>query len=231
MNRETNRATKMSNAVKVTIAVAIIAVAAASTSIYYSYYKPLAGEQSQNSGGQNTLADDANAIRRGPPPVPLIDSHGPAFPFGQAMVATGFKSASLPSQVPNGLNLDSVRVKASGNVETSFITAFYTPDGVKAADSNTFEDVMRGGGIAVIYAHEPTSPTYDQAKWMKEFVADAPDVRRIETVNGHPAIAVTGNPDKGLTYQVYIYEGDLQINLVSLKYTDTDLLKIAGSIA
>jgi hypothetical protein len=232
LENDTNRAPKSKGipTTKIILTIVVIAVVAASTALYYNYYS-LLGSTSSQDAATDTTASNPNTIRRGPAPKPLIDSHGPAFQLNQAKTLTGFELASLPSELPAGLDLSSVRVRTSTDVEANLMTAFYTPPGVKADNTDTFESVMAGGGIAIIYAHEPTSPAYDQEKWIAAFVEDAPDVRRLETINGNPTIAVTGNPDKGLTYQVFLYKANMQINLVSLKFTDTELLKIASSIA
>lgn len=232
-SKKTNRISKANANVKIIIIIVTVIAAAAATSTsiyYYGYFLPVTNEPQQDSAEQTDVGSNPNAVRRQPPPMPLIDSHGPAVSSDEAKTLTRFESSSLPSQMPDGLQLDAVRVRTSHDLQENLMTAFYTPVGVKAGDRDTFESVMEGGGIAIIWSHEPTSSSYDQASWIEAFVTDAPDVRRTETINDYPAIAVTGNPDKGLTYQVFLYKGDMQINLVSLKFTDTELLKIASSI-
>jgi hypothetical protein len=212
------------------------AIIAATVTAAAAYWSPLSAPLSQDAAQTNAAtADDAPYSKaRLPPPVPLVNTQGnQVSSFAQAKNQTGFAMApALPATaVPAGLDLASIRIRTSvEDPQSNIISVFYTPSGVTASDSDTFQGVMAKGGLAIIYSHEPSSPTYDRAKWMEAFVNEAPNARHIENINGSPAIVVEGNPPQGLTHQVFIYSGELQINLVSMTYTSADLVKIAQSI-
>ncbi|HVX02264.1 MAG TPA: hypothetical protein VHA09_03855 [Nitrososphaera sp.] len=213
------------------------AIIAATVTAAVGYWSPLSALRSQDAT-QPSVAASADDVpyskARLPPPMPLVNTQGiQVSSFAQAKNQTGFATApALPAtKVPTGLDLASIRIRTSAaDPQSNIISVFYTPRGVTAADNDTFQGVMAKGGLAIIYSHEPSSQTYDRAKWMEAFVNEAPNARHIENINGSPAIVVEGNPPQGLTHQVFIYSGDLQINLVSMTYTSVDLVKIAQSI-
>jgi hypothetical protein len=109
-------------------------------------------------------SNDVN-LQKGPPPMPL-SGWGPRFQsFDQAKATAGLTAASLPTQVPKEITFDSVRVLSSPGEPTKIITAFYTPQGVSADDSATFQNIISKGGIAIVYTKESVSPDFDRAKW------------------------------------------------------------------
>lgn len=209
------------------IAISAVAILAASLGTYFAATSYLPSQDPDVVQDDTTLPINTPNLRKGPPPMSL-EAWGTKYSsFEQARASSEMASASLPSAVPSDLHLDSVRVQ--GDESTKFMTAFYLSQGDSTDDSSTFQDVMSRGGIVVVYSIESYSP-FDREKWMEAFVSEAPEVRRIETVNGTPAVVNTGNPEEGITYQVLFWDGDLKINLVSIKYTDQDLIRIAETI-
>lgn len=215
------------------IATSAIAILAVSLVAYFSAVSSLGTQglaDSQSSASQQTADNNNSAnLRKGPPPMPLTAWGARIESFELAKVSVGIDSASLPSEIPSKLRLDSARIQTDGS--TKLMTVFYTPEGVIANDTSTFQGIMSNGGLAIVYSIESLSPEFDREAWIKAFVSEEPNVRRIETINGMQAIINTGNPDQGITYQVLFWKGDMQINLVSLKYTDTELMEIAKTIA
>lgn len=178
----------------------------------------------QQSAGD--VVSDEN-LRKGRPPMKL-ESWGPKYQsFEEAKSASGLANAFAPSYIPSELNLDSVRVQ-SGN-GANFMTAFYASKNDTTKDSDSFQDFMKNGGIAIVYMYDPPSETFDRDEWIERYVSEAPDGRHIETINGKPAIVSEGFPDQEITYQVVFYSDDVLVDLISLKYTDTELVKVAES--
>lgn len=226
--QEKNKKINTKRSIAIATAIASILVVSA---VYMSgawLSKPIPSDD----GAANVDENAPYSKARMPPPMRLVDSHGSdVATLDRAKTETGFSQApSLPTDIPAGLQVGSLRVRTSDNIQENLITVFYVPGEVTASDNDSFESVMTNGGIAIIYSHEPTSKDYDRATWMKLFVDEAPDVRGIRDINGNPAIVVQGNPPLGLTHQVYIYSGDMQVNLVSMKYAPEELAKIAQSI-
>lgn len=217
------------------IAVSVMAVLAVSVAAYLLSVSSLgtqgaADTESSSSVSQKTTdKNDSANLRKGPPPMPLTAWGDRTESFDQAKASVGINTASLPSKIPAELKLDSARVKTDRSAK--LMTVFYTPQGIAASDAQTFQDIMSGGGLAIVYSIESLSPEFNRQDWIKAFVGEEPDIRRIETINGVQAVVNTGNPDQGITYQVLFWKGDLQINLVSLKYTDVELMEIAKSIS
>jgi hypothetical protein len=205
-----------------------LAVVLVAAMAYYSFASPFGMQVDK----QQTIPTDHNIIlQRGPPPRQL-DAWGPQVSsMNIAKSMTGYASASLPSYVPAQLKLESVRAKISTQTGDKFLTAIYTPQGITARDNDTFESVMDGSGMLIVYTQINQSPTFNLTKWMQSFVSEAPNVRHLETINGHPAIVTLGNPQIDATNQVLIYIDNLQINLVSKNYDIAELVKAAQSIS
>ncbi|HXG08075.1 MAG TPA: hypothetical protein VNI77_12205, partial [Nitrososphaera sp.] len=201
------------------VGIAVAAVLAASLTAYMQS-SMLAIHEDDSSSLYNPSNNDAN-LQKGPPPMPL-SGWGPKLQsFDEAKESSGLATISLPTRVPSEVAFDSARVLSSPGDSTSIVTVFYTPKGVTADDTTTFQDIMSNGGIAIVYAKESVSPEFDRDKWMEDFVNEAPEVRRIVDINNTPAVVNMGNMDQEITAQVLFYKGGVQINLVSLKYTDT----------
>lgn len=216
------------------ISASVIAVLAVSFVAYFSTGSYLGTQgigDSKSSAPTSQQATDSNNsanLRKGPPPMTLTAWGTRIESFEQAKASMGVDSASLPSEIPLELRLDSARVQTAGS--TKLMTVFYTPEGSTASDTETFEGIMSRGGLVIVYSVESLSQEFDRDDWIKAFVSEEPNVRRIETINGMQALVNTGNPDQGITYQVLFWKGDLQINLVSLKYTETELMEIAKTM-
>lgn len=168
-----------------------------------------------------------NQIKKAPPPRPWSMWGTKVASFDQAKMDIGIQ-ASLPTAVSSELHLESIRIKASS--ESRYMFAIYTPQGITAESTDTFEDTMNNGGILVVYAKEKRSPDFNAAEWMKRFANEFPDVRRVDTINGQTAVIYTGKPDQGITSGVLFWKNDVQINIVSLKHDDLMLKRIAESI-
>lgn len=171
--------------------------------------------------------DQTNYAIRGPGKSPLIE-YGSNVSVDAARSVTGFSKVSFPTDTINGLNLESVRVR--DYPPSYLVTGFYTPNGIKATDTDSFEDILESGGIVVLYNEEPNSPDYDPQKWRDGFVNQASDVRKLDAINGYPAIIVSGNPAKGINSEVYVYVDNLQIGIISAKHNVNQLILIADTI-
>lgn len=177
-----------------------------------------------DTADDHIVQDSEQLAMRGPGPSPL-SMYGNDLPPKQAINMTGFDIAKLPSKIEPNLTLESVRVR---DYSPSYLmTAFYVPPENTATDTDTFEDIIANGGIIIIYSEEPTSPSYDPQKWREGFVNAASDVRKLSTINGHPAILVTGNQEQKINSQVLVYVDNLQIDIVSLQHNTQELMNIA----
>jgi hypothetical protein len=198
--------------------------AAASTST-----KPANSLQQQDMQEKNQ-----EPIRRGPGPVELSAWGKETSSFEVAKTATGISGiASLPSSVPDGLKIASIRTNVSPIA--NFLGVFYTPAGVTANDNDTLERIMSAGGMLVIYSQEKVGPEYNQTKWIDSLISEGYGVRHLSTINGQSAILVDSDQADQIPSEVIlIYNEDDSLktmtDLVSLKYSSSQLAKTAESI-
>ena len=157
----------------------------------------------------------------------LLD-YGNEISADAAKSVTGFAKASIPSEVVENLTLKSIRVR--DYAESYMMTAFYVPSFTVLKDLDTIESVMNNKGIIVIFTEEKQSSSYDPQKWREDFAKAEPQVRKSDTINGYPAIVITGNPDKGIKSEILVYKDNLQIDIVSVKHNIDELVGIAQLI-
>jgi len=219
MNNISHSNMKM-RSVSIISAIVVLAIASSILAI-----QPFQTDQQQNTSPQGNPLD---TIRRGIGELYLAD-YGIEYSAESAKSVTGFTKASLPNSIADNLNLSSIRVRDYG--ESHLITGFYAPnDSIQFTDTNTFQQVMDMGAILVIYSEEPKSSSYDPQKWREGFVNAAPDTRKLDTINGYPAIIITGNPDKEMKSEIFVYVDNLQIDIVSMKHHSDELKRIAQVI-
>jgi hypothetical protein len=120
--------------------------------------------------------------------------------------------------LPN-TNLQSVRVRDGPG---GLVTAIYAPSGITAADSDTFEKVMNGGGVFIIYSSQP-SPKFNITSSMETMTKEIPDAH-LDTINGHQALV--------LSDEIYINLGNNNmVDIVSWTHNSNELRTIAESIS
>lgn len=179
---------------------------------------------------QSTLEQDTKQ----PFPRELIMWGKETASFAQAKIDSGITQMTLPSYVPANLKPESVRVITSPISNST--TVIYTPLGVTATDNDTFEKVMSDGGMFVVYTKEKVGSTYDQGKWVEQFVNEAPTVKYLLTINGHTVVSVKGAPEKDIPSEIWILYDQpakdtvIQTMLVSLVQSNAELEKIAKSL-
>ncbi|HVX02033.1 MAG TPA: hypothetical protein VHA09_02665 [Nitrososphaera sp.] len=195
----------------------------------------------QGTNSQAIISDGSQQEQfRLPPPRELSMWGTEISSFEQAKTATGIPStfASLPGTVPTGLEIASIRTNTSPG--GSYLSVFYTPAGVTAKDSDTFEKVMSSGGMLIVYSQEQMGPKYNQTKFILSFVNEAPTVRHVSTISGlkdATTILVDGNQTRQIPSEVIVIYDQAaagtktMTDLVSLKYDSMQLAKVVESLS
>lgn len=169
-------------------------------------------------------------VMKGPAPRELHMWGKEIGSFEEAKTMIGFENANLPTSIPSGLSLKSVRVLQADDGAFKLLSVFYAPKGVTTGDTDTFEDIMANDGILLLYSYEKKSESFNWNSWVSNFVAEQPQDRKIQSISGKEVILVKGGSDPRATSQVYSKSGDILVNLVSKKYSEIDLSDIVKSI-
>jgi hypothetical protein len=187
----------------------------------------------------STVDTDAHppdsALRKGPPPMGLAAWGSVSSSFEVARSAANLSFASLPTHLPAGLELRSVRTNISQDAK--YLSVFYTPEGVTANDNDYFENIMASGGMLILYSQQRLGPTYDQGTWIENFIDEGSGSRHLGTINGRTAIISDGSISQTYrTSHVTILHNHAEnqvedmVELVSTKYNSTELVEIAESL-
>ena len=199
--------------VVIVLAVALTAAAVVSTAPTLFMIVPT--EHTQNSNSVQT----ASMQIKGPPPRPLT-MWGAQDSFDHAKSTTGLSWVSLPTQILPNTNLQSVRVRDDPGMK--LVTAIYASSGITAADSDTFEKVMNGGGVFIIYSSQ-SAPKFNLTSALETMAKEFPD-KHLDTIKGHQAL-VSSN-------EIYINLGNNNmVDIVSWTRNSNELRTIADSIA
>lgn len=177
-------------------------------------------------------------IRAIPPhPVPAsepiaLEQFGNKFAsFDEAKLSVGMTKAVLPSYVPTGIQLDSIRTQV--NEAGNEITAIYVPQNTisaieKSGHIPTYENVIADGMTINIKAN--AGPSSDWESIVDFRVKEAPDVRSSTTIGNVKAVLIKGTPEYGWPSQVRIVYDDQYIMLSSLKHDTVELEKVLRSM-
>lgn len=162
-----------------------------------------------------------------PPSMPLSMFGQKASSFEEAKIQTGLSKASLPTYVPNGLVLESIR---TNDVNTyNEITVIYAPPNIETVSESTIEQSIEQG-LVITYAQEDTESNFNWNEFVDRQVREAPEVRSSVMIDGHKAMLIQNNPDLLWPYEVRLIVDDQQIHLVSM-YSDTaELEKVLSSM-
>lgn len=163
-----------------------------------------------------------------PPPISLSELYGSDFPsIGAADQATGLP-AKVATYVPSGLELKTIKTKIGPIGDPSrMVTIIYAPKQVSFDAKTTMYDVLDHNGIIALYMTDLF--TGDRAKWMNDYIASIPSTHEI-TIHGEPAVGTNGIPQNGMKSQVIFFEGNTEVILFSVGYSESDLIKIAESM-
>lgn len=163
-----------------------------------------------------------------PSPVLLSDIYGNNSPsISSANQASGL-SAKIATYVPSGLELKTIKTKIDPNGGPSkMVTLIYAPKQVSFDAKTTMNDVLDYNGVIALYMTDLS--TGDRAKWMNDYIASIPNTDAI-TIHGQKAIGTNGVPQNGMKSQVIFYDGNTEVILFSVGYSESDLIKIAESM-
>lgn len=172
-----------------------------------------------------------------PYPVPasepiVLEQLGTKFTsFDDAKQSVGMTKAVLPSHIPTGIQLDSIRTQV--NEAGNEITAIYVPQNTistieKSGHVPTYEDVIADGMTVNIKAN--AGPSSDWESIVDFRVKEAPDVRSSITIGNVKAILIKGTPEYGWPSQARIVYDDQYIMLSSLKHDTVELEKVLRSM-
>lgn len=151
--------------------------------------------------------------------------------FDQAKQSVGMPNAVLPSYVPDGILLDSVRTQL--NEAGNEITAIYVQKNalktiVESGHSPTYEDIIANGMTVNIKANAGSSSDWESIVDFR--VNEAPDVRSSTTIGNVKTILIKGTPEYGWPSEARIVYGDQYIMLSSVKYNTVELEKVLRSM-
>lgn len=190
-----------------------------------------------SKSNESNIINDSNDTPRslpisGPPPIPITIWGSTVNSFDKAKSLTGLQDIELPKYIPDNLHLESIRYTDVTLPETiKSITVIYMPIGHKTSDKTFITDILNAGGLFIIYEMDDIkSYKPDLDSWVKEFVAEAPDVRRVEYVNGNIAVIHKGDPDNYIDAGIMMWKNDIRITIRSLNYDDLELERIAESM-
>jgi hypothetical protein len=199
------------------------------------YYTPaLLTQTTPKNATQEQVAQKDHQTTYQPPTMELSTWGKEAQSFEDAKDATGISSfATLPSSVPTGLKIASIRTNVSPLA--NYVSVFYAPAGVTATDNDTFGSIMGAGGMLIIYSEEKVAPEFNQTTWLNELVSEGEGAARLTAINGETAILVDGNQTHEIPSEVLLIypERDsikTMTDLMSLSYSSIQLEKIAQSI-
>ena len=163
-----------------------------------------------------------------PGPTPLSDMYGNDSPSITSANQQAGLNAKIPTYVPSGLELKAIKTKTDPNGgQSSMVTLIYAPKQINLNAKTTITDVLDYNGVIAFYSME--SPNIDRAKWMNDYISFAPGAHGI-TIHGQKAIGTNGVPQNGMKSQVIYYDGDAEVIMFSVGYSESDLIKIADSM-
>ncbi len=168
----------------------------------------------------------------------LADSKFPGYPPLQSMYGTesttmnelivrSDSSLRESTTLPNGVELKMLLSKSTVEKKDRLTTVIYGPSSIDYKKLDTFADVMDSHGIIVLYNEEHADFDIDQ--WYKDVLNERPNTQRIE-LHGSIAIGVDSDPSKGETSKLIFHDGRTQVQLVSVGYTLSELIKIASTL-
>jgi len=163
-----------------------------------------------------------------PGPIPLSDIYGnDSSSIISANQLAGL-NAKIPAYVPSGLELKVIKTKMdqSGG-QSNMVTLIYAPKQINIDAKTTITNVLDYNGVIAFYMKD--SPDKDRAKWMNDYISSAPGAHAI-TIHGQQAIGTNGVPQNGMKSQVIFYDGDAEVIMFSVGYSESDLIKIAESM-
>lgn len=163
-----------------------------------------------------------------PPAILLSDMYGNNSPsIDSANQASGL-SAKIATSIPLGLELKTIRTKIDPDGgPMKMVTLIYAPKQSSFDVKTTMNDVLDYNGVIALYMTDLS--TGDRAKWMDDYIASTPNTHAI-TIHGQNAIGTNGVSQNGMKSQVIFYDGNTEVILFSVGYSESDLIKIAESM-
>lgn len=165
----------------------------------------------------------------GPPDTPLSFWYGMRVTnIDDVQNIVGY-SVDDPSYLPFGNSLKMIKVDG----ENRIVTLVFSPNDVST--STTIPNGILGAkGFLIAYSIIPQG--FDVDKWIEQYVADAPDVRKAVTINGMVGVAndrsLVIDPfgtEMPIAAQVTFFKEQFQIDLAGY-FPVKELIKIARSI-
>lgn len=189
----------------------------------------IAGMQTMNQADTNVgpRIVHINEPIVGPPSSPIVGPGLNVVDIAEAEKLVGYKIYTA-SYLPFNNSLRITKMDPN----TKEVTLVYSPTVVTT--STTAEDVRASKGFFVTYSVIPQG--FDVERWIKQFVADAPDVRKAVTINGmlgeanEYSIAVDPyGVELPLPAEVIFFRENIQITLAA-EFPMAELIKVAESL-
>lgn len=213
-------------------AIILVGIIVAITVVLYMtlLFTQVSIEHAQSSNlvqANSNSSQTSQQFSRVPPPIPL-SAIGIRDSFEHAKSVTGLSWASLPTQVPPNLVLQSVRYKDNHSY-VDVIDAIYTPPGITASDNDTLQKINDEGDIIITYSLQLGGPTANLTKNMEIMTRENPSL--LQTVNGHHAIVTPHDIQINAGICMGKTNCWLTMDIGSEKYNSAELRPIAESIA
>lgn len=168
----------------------------------------------------------------------MVGMKTPQFPSLEAMYgteSTTINNLALRSDsnlresttLPNGVELKMLLSQGTVEKKDRLTTVIYGPTSIDYDKHETFANVMDSHGIIVLYNEERAD--FDIEQWYKNVLEQRSNTQRIE-FNGSIAIGVDNDPSQGQESKLIFHDGRTQVQLISVGYTLSELIKIASTL-
>ena len=157
----------------------------------------------------------------------LDSMYGTASPSIDALAVRTDSNVKESTSLPNGFELKAMLTKGTAEEKARLTTVIYGPNSIDYNELETFADVMDSHGIIVLYNEERED--FNIEKWYKDVLRERPLTQSVK-VNNLSAIGVNGDPEQGRESKLIFHNDRTQVQLVSVGYTLSDLIKIASTL-
>lgn len=157
----------------------------------------------------------------------LDSMYGTPSPNIEALNVRSDSNIKESTSLPTGLEVKALLTKGTAEQKARLTTVIYGPISIDYDKLETFSDVMNSHGVIVLYNEERDD--FNIEKWYKDVLRERPNTQSVE-VNNVPAIGVNGDPEQGKVSKLIFHDDRTQVQLVSVGYTLSDLIKIASTL-
>lgn len=163
---------------------------------------------------------------RAPAASPLLEKYGQSIDKSNIQFGLDFIQTE-PKVLPSGIELKGSFAESNNESDAfNMIMDVYLPNNSEISKNTTFRDVMDIGGFIIIQSE--VSPNVDKQHWIDNFGNE--QGAKYSTIGESKVIIADRDGSKGERSQLYFYNGEVLVNLVSVALNADELLKIANSM-